>query len=183
MSFEAWLRQYIQRHPVKEPAAAESSPFTARVMEQVRELPQPHSAPGRQPAAITWPNWLTLPSVSFALAAVVALVVVLNSRAAPGRVAKDVLEKAKVLAAFGDGEPSLENDIEVIVDDVDTGERLLRVAADQGSSDEAGWIEQMSQALDQLDDSAAPDTASDSAGSNWQDELEMLDDAAASSKS
>lgn len=184
MIFEAWLRKFIQQHPIKAAAPSEPAAFTAEVMARVRELPQPVLA--QKPMIAVRNAWFALPRLSFALAAAavaVVLVAVAHSRTMPGRLAGDILQGSQVLAAFSDGEPLLDNDIEALADDVNTSEGLMRVAENQSSPEDAGWIEQMSQVLDQLDEDAAANTDSDPVGSSWQDELEMLDDEAASAKS
>ena len=188
MIFEDWIRQYIQRHPLKQSVPSEQTRFTAEVMERVRELPQPQPAWSvRKPLATAWMNWFTLPRMSFALAAAAAgiLLVLVGSRTLPpAQLAAEIVQRAEVLAAFSDGEPLLENDIDALADEVDAGERLMMLAENpSASSDDADWIEQMSQTLDQLDEGASASTLNDPADAGWQDELEMLDDTEFSAKS
>lgn len=187
MMFEAWVRQYIQRHPVKSAGQEEDKAlFTSQVMERVREVPQPVAA--RQFVNAAWLPRLARPRLTFAFAAVAAglLVAFVGLRSATHeRLAKDIVARAAVLAAFSDGEPLLDNDAEALADEVDAGEQLMMLAGDQPSSDDATWIEQMSQVLDQLDEgpSGAAASAPDSSDTNWQDELDTLDDAELSASS
>ncbi len=178
MMFEVWLRQHIQRHPVKLPAQEDKALFTAQVMERVRAVRQP--VPVRESA---WAQYLTWPRLSFAFAAAAGLLVAfLGLRTTSHeQLARDIIQRAQVLANFSDGEPFLDNDVEALADDVDTGEQLLILAENQSSSEDASWIEQMSKVLDQVDEGPAAVTPDSDSG--WQEELETLDEAELSASS
>lgn len=176
MVFEAWLRQRLQRNRMKTATSAEREYFTAQVMARVRELPQPQSSPVGAALLSGLASYLTLPRLSFAAAVAAVLVAATAAhRTDTARLAADLSRHAVILAALSDNGPLLENDIEALADEVDAGDRLMMLAESASSSDDASWIEQMSQLIDQLDENAFTGT-SDSSDSNWQEELEMMDE-------
>ncbi len=180
MMFEAWLHRHIQRHPVKLPAQEDRALFTAQVMERVRAVAQ--LVPARKSVTASWAQHLAWPRLSFAFAAAAGLLVVFVGLRATSheQLARDILQRAEVLAKFSDGEPLLDNDVEALADEVDTGEQMM-LAENQAPSEDASWIEQMSKVLGQVDESAAAVTPDSDSG--WQEELETLDEAEFSASS
>ena len=144
MTFEAWLRQWMARHPLKAPADDDRAVFTAQVMERVRSVaPAPMASFAKHATQLGW-GW---PWGSFALAAATAgaLVAVIAGRASSPQGASTMSQHTEVLAE------------------------------DVASTDDATWIEQMSNVLDQIDDGTAT-APSDNNETDWQHDLEMLDD-------
>ena len=172
MTFEAWLRQWMTRHPLKEAHEMNRNEFTAHVMTLVREeaaaAPAPAPVRSPQPLAWGWPRW------SFALAAAAAgiIVAVVTSRMVSTRqVARDIVRHAAILAAFSDGEPLMSSDVDALAVDA----AYLVVAEDAPSTDELSWIEQMSSLLNQIDNDSPSTASPDASDGGWQEELEMLD--------
>lgn len=171
MSFEAWLRQSLKQHPLKE-APSDTEEFTAGVMARVRQEPQPERAPA-------WRAYFSLPRFSFALAAAAAgllVAVTLAHRGGPGQFAGDIAKRIDVLAAISNGEALFENGLAEMSDG--EAQDLMVLAESDSASDDTGWIEQMSRLLDDLEEEAP--ASSGEGGDSWEDELEMLNDAEAS---
>lgn len=54
MDLATWLRQWLTRHPLKEPADLDRAQYTAEVMERVKSLEPPLTTPAPAPWRMVW---------------------------------------------------------------------------------------------------------------------------------
>lgn len=152
MSLNDWLHTWLTRHPVKAPAPDRDA-FTAGVMHRLEQAPQPQRA--------AWPRlaWV---------AALAAAAVVLALRLPGG---------ANRLAASIEGDAAMLAALDVPVDGDLSDEQLASFIqlAEQpaGATDDAQWVEETMQLLDQLNESASDDNAADD--EDWLHEIDSLE--------
>lgn len=152
MSLNDWLHAWLARHPVKAPAPDRDA-FTARVMRRLEQAPQPQRW--------VWPR--------LAWVAALAAAAVLMALQLPGgasRLAATIERDAAVLAA-----------LDVPVDGDLSDEQLASFIqlAEQpaGATDDAQWVEETIQLLDQLNESASDNNAADD--EDWLHEIDSLE--------
>lgn len=177
MNFEAWLRSWLSRHPLKEPPAAQSKAYTAAVMSRVKsELAQ--EEPQKTAGLSLW-VW---PRIPLALAAACAGIVVAVgvSQYRSTQLAKSLLRESQQLAELAGPETEIieADDVKTMASEWEAIDRL-RLAEDNVSNkgaDDAKWIDDLSKVLNQLDEDVSSDnSSSDKDTDQWLDELEMLD--------
>ena len=165
MEFLTWLRSWLTRHPLKEPADAARAHYTAEVMARVRAVgPLPGGSPARAPVqpwawwsrhlrqVMGWPRF----AVAMATAAGVAFAV------------HTAQQTRRQLAQQPQG---------VTVSDPSAS------FAESPASDEE-WLEQTLQLLEQLEEDSSTETAGDGADEeDWLEELQWLDDSELSTAS
>jgi hypothetical protein len=171
MEFTQWLAEWLSRHPLKSRPPADHDRFTADVMARVRsEAAQP--SPGWAARfAQEWPR-LALP-----LAAAAAVLIAVNAqRSTETRVAAELTRHAELLAELGDPlEDVLPAGAVELAEDL-RHEDLIVLAEAPPESNDAAWINESMQILEDIDE-ALPDAASGDEGNSeeWLQELEMLD--------
>ena len=171
MAFASWLANWLRHHPLKTPTGYERTQYTADVMGRVNTIAHGETAPQY--------SWWALPRLAFAVAAAVAGVAIAigTTRAvSSGRLAKQVTHEAQLLAALDEPTPELSGDDEQAL------QELLVLA--ESSSDEASWLEQTMQLLDELDEQPQADSTESSASDDeWMNDLELLENSGAAAHS
>lgn len=157
MEFLTWLRTWLTRHPLKEPADAARAHYTAEVMARVRAV---GSLPGGSPARVPvrpWARW------SHSLRQVVGwprFAVAMATAAGVAFAVHTASQTRRQLAQQPQG-----------------------VTVSDPSSDEE-WLEQTLQLLEQLEEDSSTETAGDGADEeDWLEELQWLDDSELSTAS
>lgn len=175
MEFTTWFRNWLARHPLKEPAGSDRVHYTAEVMAKVRAL-HPVPVPSRErrwtPQVVF--GWPRLALVGMSLAAVM-LVVVTRAQRVP-QLATQIDRDVQLLAVFD--EPVLLSaergeDLEALAQDLEDTDDLI-VLAESTPSDEQ-WLEETLQVLDQFEEDL-PSEATDETSDDMLNELEQLDD-------
>ncbi len=166
MEFSTWLRQWLERHALKEPQAVDRTQYTVEVMERVRAL-SPQS--GDRPAADGARRWLVWPGWLLALAAVTAAIVFVIG-----------------VQHRGDERAALTADNPMVVQmqsGYDRQEKLqepaanvLVVAQSQPVDNEHEWLKQTVEVLVQFDEPVPVSVSGEQADDGLLDELEWLDD-------
>lgn len=165
MEFLTWLRTWLTRHPLKEPAETERASYTAEVMARVRAVgPLPGGSPARVPVrpwawwshylrqVVGWPRF----AVAMATAAGVAVAVGTFSQERP-HLARQLPQDVRI------SEPA---------------------ALAQSPSTDEEWLERTLQLLEQLEEDPSAETAGDGADEeDWLQELQWLDDSELSTAS
>ena len=175
MDFPAWIRQWLARHPLKEPACPSHTQYTAQVMERVRGLAPPPTGLlvrlGRQLVG----GW---PRVALVAATAVVLAVLLVTRppATQLRLAEEINQEAALLAALD--EPLLleaADDMETLARELESVDTWMVLAESDQGLDEA-WIEETLLLLEELDAEPLWDDSGEISDETWFEELERLDD-------
>lgn len=153
MDLTTWLRRWLTRHPLKEPSDTELARYTTEVMARVRSLERP--APAGAPAR-GWLLWWRPALVTVTAAAAVVLLV--------GRVDRTPQPLARDVNRVTDGARANRTD------------RPLMLTED--ASDEARWLDNTLQVLDEFDQDVPEDISDDENVSDdeWLREIEMLDE-------
>ncbi len=171
MEFTAWLREWLVRHPLKEPRDLDRSRYTAEVMAKVKALgePLPSSAPRYR--WLTWPQlgWMAT-AAAFGVVVMVGTIERSHVRLA-GQISRDV----QVLSSVDDAaiDALVESDPEILADDLETIDAL--VLAEAAPSDDQ-WIAQTLELLEQVGSDDATEPSGDSDDEEWLDELQTLDE-------
>ncbi len=79
MNPTSWLQRWLLTHPLKEPTHHDPSRFTGEIMERIRAIQRPQTAP----AATPWLSWPRTGMVFASVAAGVLIAVVLTQRSNP----------------------------------------------------------------------------------------------------
>jgi hypothetical protein len=175
MDFADWLTSWLTRHPLKAPADADRSRFTAEVMASVKAQTQPRRDPASG-AARFQSVWARL-AVSLAAAAAAVLVglTVFHPSGSGERLATQLAQESELLASVG--EPvhgwAIADDADGLAEDLEREDTL--VLAEAPPSDDS-WVADTLQLLDQLDEELPDDASSESNEDDWLDELQMLDE-------
>jgi hypothetical protein len=148
MEFLTWLRSWLTRHPLKEPAETERASYTVEVMTRVRALGSPSVV---TPATVPVRRWSWWPRMAMAMATAAGLVFAVST----------VHQTRRRLAQQPQGAAA---------------SHPSAVLAESPVSDEE-WIEQTLQLLEELEEETAPETAGDGSNDEeWLDELQWLDE-------
>jgi len=172
MDVEAWFRRWLSRHPLKMPTTAEQKRYTAEVMARVKALEQPTQRPVVLRSRWVWPRLALVAST----AALIALVVGRVERTPERPQVAQQLEHDIQLFAALDETIELESagdDVEQLAQELESYDTLLLA---QAGEDDAGWLEQTLELLDELDEALPEDATGDSSDEDWLRELEFLDD-------
>ena len=155
-SFDAWLKDWLARHPLRQPPASLERGYATEGMRRVRAAPEP---------AFAW-RW---PRLAAACAAVAVLAAVVILRPSGQRLAEQVERDAAVLASVA---PAADPSSDSLEDEIETVDHLTLAGADLADED-AAWIDETQQLLQELDDDAG---AADPADLDLED-LQWIDDA------
>lgn len=155
MEFLTWLRSWLTRHPLKEPAETERASYTVEVMTRVRALGSPSVVTPATAPVRRW-SWWPRFAVAMATTAGVAVAVGIFSQERP-QLAQQLPQDVRI------SEPA--------------------ALAESPSTDEE-WLEQTLQLLEQLEEDPSAETAGDGADEeDWLEELQWLDDSELSTAS
>lgn len=183
MGFETWLRSWLARHPLKEPAGFSRAAYTAQVMAKVQSLQEPAQAiPSRIPGRL-WLPWPRL-ALGLATAGVAMALIVSTIRASGARTARATLRDVELLAALDQIQDAaldqIKEETEELLDELETVDALL--LAEAAPSTEEQWLEETLLLLEESGEMASEDDEED-LDEDWLDDLEWLDepDLAASS--
>ena len=177
MEFTAWLREWLGRHPLKEPPELDGERFTAEVMSRVNTLSQPSQARGSQGTLHRWP-FMRLGFVAAAAAAGIALIVGAIAQSKSQR-ADHSLHEAQLLAMIEDVDLAIQeapeaDDPEALAEEAEFTDQLT-VLAEATPSDQQ-TIEQTLQLLEQLDEESFEGAVDDSSDRTLIEELQQLDE-------
>jgi len=172
MDLAAWVRQWLSAHPLKEHSRGDRARYTAEVMERVRTLGQPATAP--RPVA----RWFAWPQVSLATAAVAAAVFMVVGRMEYPMIplADQVDHDVQVLAAVAETNVVMDlaaDDLDTLAEDLEALDTLVLAEA---QSVEEQWLEETLWLLQEVGDDGPPDAAGETSEEPWLDELELLDE-------
>lgn len=163
------LKQLMSRSAVRLPSQHDPAQYTAEVMERVRAVEQPATA--EAPVVL----WRTRPRLGLAtaLAAALLAITILPQRHAV-RMARQIDQEAALLLAVD--EPVPNGGDEGLAEELETLDAMMLAEAG-AANDDAAWLEDTVQLLDELEDDSAlqdDDPASDDEES-WLEELELMD--------
>jgi len=177
MDFTMWLRQWLKRHPLKEPPDLDGARFTAEVMTRVRRLSASSPAEAPQGTRHPWP-FMRLGLVAATAAAGIALIVGATARARR-QLAEHIVQEAQLLAMIDETGLAIQevpeaDDPEALAEEVEWIDQLT-VLAEATPSDPQG-IEQTLQLLEQLDEDALEAVIDDPSDHSLIEELQRLDE-------
>ena len=159
MDFARWLKTWLARHPLKAPADADGSRFTAQVMARVRAERASHQAAGA-----VWPAWLLglWPRAAVSLAATAAVLagVAVLRPLEPGRRLADRIAQESELLAELDGPVNgwgASDDVDSLAQDLEREDAIVLAEA---PPDDDSWVADTLQLLDQLDEELPDEPAS-----------------------
>ena len=172
MDVETWFRRWLSRHPLKAPPTADQQQYTTEVMARIKTLEQPVPKP-----IVLRPRWVW-PRLAL-VASTVAIVALVVGRAEQTPEQPQVVQQVEYdtqLPAALDEAIVLESSdgaIEQLAQELESYDTLLLA---QSGGNDAGWLEQTLELLDQLDEDIPEDATGDSSDEDWLRELEFLDD-------
>ena len=162
MDFMARLRDWLARHPLKEPTHANRAAYTAEVMARVKaRVSAPHAPGVRVQNRLAW-GWPRLAAGLAAAAASVLLALTVHGAWRGQRLARAAAEEAEVLVALDEEALPLRE------------EDLLLLAEMPAETDEQ-WLDETLQLLEELDEALPDDATSGGSEEEWLKELERLE--------
>jgi hypothetical protein len=181
MDFSAWFRTWMARHPLKSPDGVDQARYTDEVMAKVRAAHTPSVF--RVPARV----WLPWPRLALAALTAAAGLLVVSGTAhrAQRQLAGAIDRDAQMIAAVdelvpispaGNGATPEELARELEIQD------LLMLAEAAPATDDAQWLDETMQLLEQLDEDLPSDVSND-ASDDWLDDLKTLDESDLSASS
>ena len=180
MDMTQWLRGWLSRHPLQEPAQSIRARYTADVMSKVRA-----AAGGQEPRSAL--HWLRWPQVAFAAASAVAVglvvVALTQSPLSPShRLVAEIDRDARLLAELNVPVVHVPmNSVEALSRELQDLDAIM--LAESSGSEEDAWLDETLQLLRELDEDVPEDATGEPANDRWLEELQILDetDLAASS--
>ena len=142
-SWDQWLRNWLNRNPLREPPEELQRDYIRQVMEKIR----PDPAPVREPA---WRLWMQPPRLALAGALAAAAVVVAVHRG-PVQIAGALERDAQILLEAGELAPLNGNHLEEALEEQD------RIVLAEAVEQEKWWSDfvQDSELLEELDETAS----------------------------
>lgn len=177
MDFPTWLRQWLKRHPLKDPPQLDRARFTAEVMARVRRVSVPSSAAAPQTMRQSWPlmrlGWIAATAV-----AGIALIVGTTLHGHRQR-ADRVVDDMQLLALVNESDAAIQHvqemdDPEALAGELELIDQLT-VLAEATPSDQQE-IERALQLLEQLDEDAPEAAINSSSDGVLIEELQQLDE-------
>ena len=181
MDFTNWFKEWLARHPLREPVYFDQARYTAEVMARVNDQIRSPAQQARRSVwlCVSWPR-MALGGLSFALVSIIVLLAgVSYSRL---RLAKEVTRGIQVLAEVGESATPVESETDEVAVELQAEDTL--VLAEATKTDDQ-WLEQTVQILEQLDEDPKAGNANGSSepDEDWLDDLQMLDNSELSSSS
>ena len=158
-----WLRNWLGRHPLKNPPEELQRDYVRQVMEKI----QPEPAPAREPV---WRLW-TPPRLAFAGALAAAALVVAVHRA-PVRSADPIEREAQVLMDAGELASLIDNHLEEALEEQD------RIVLAEAVEQEKWWSDFVkdSQLLEELDETSSQEQGKVANDSDLLKEIQASDE-------
>jgi hypothetical protein len=174
MAFLDWLSRWLAHHPIKSPSVSDRAEFTAGVMARVRAAAKPGNARAASALRLGLP-WSRL-AVSAALAAAAVAAVGVLQPLRPGSPSAALLQEADMLAELDESAAAdlSVDDVESLAEELEHQDAVILAEAPE---DDAAWLTQTLQMLDQLDQELPEDaTSAPGEEEEWLQELQSLDE-------
>ena len=176
MELMTWLRQWLARHPLKEPPDLDGARFTAEVMARVKAVSQPSQITVLRGMPHRWP-FMRLGLVAATAAAGIALIVGAVGQS-KRQLADHVAHGAQLLAMIEESDRAIQevpeaDDPEALAKEVELIDQFTVLAEATPSDQQA--IEQTLQLLEQLDEESLEGAVDDS-DRTLIEELQRLDE-------
>lgn len=176
MDFTTWLRQWLERHPLKGPPDLDRARFTVEVMARVRRVSAPSQGWAPHKTRRSW-LFMRLGLVAATAAAGIALIIGVTTHARR-QLADHLVREAQLLAMIDESgvaiqEAQGDDNPDALAEEVELIDQLT-VLAEVRPSDEG--IEQTLQLLEQLDEDALDAATDDASDHTLIEELQHLDE-------
>jgi hypothetical protein len=178
MNVTSWFREWLARHPLKEPLLHDRARYTAEVMASVKAA----ASPQREAVGLQW--WFAWPRLALAAvtATAVILLIVMPRGPTSGRLAQTIEEELGLLSEL-DEEPLLFDETvgapeepDALADALEADDAWLLAEAIPSVEDEQ-WIEHTLQVLEALEEDVSEAGPADPIEDDqWLEELQWLDD-------
>ena len=177
MDFSNWFKEWLARHPLREPPNLDQAGYTAEVMARVSKQSLSRSPQKACGLDFLWMMWLRIVLGSVSVALLSVIVVLSVSSYTHARLAKEVVNDMQVLAELGESVTPTEPEMDEGIRDPQSEDALVLAESDKAVKTDDQWIEQTMQILDQLNEEDSKKGSVDGTPSeeDWINDMQMLD--------